>query len=100
MIIVTVKYAAKSGCRDKVIELATAMARHSRTEKGCLAYDQLPSAENDQDIFVLEKWETKEDLNVHLKTSQFAKFNTDRKPYVVENSQSLQVFEANEVSLN
>jgi len=99
MIIVTVKYSVKPGCRDKVMELATAVARYSRTEKGCIAYDQLPSAENDQDVFVLEKWETKEDLIAHIKTSQFAQFSADRKPYVVDNSQSMQVFEANEIIL-
>ena len=99
MIIVTVKYSVKPGYRDKVMELAKEVARFSRTEKGCLTYDQLPSAENDREIFVLEKWETINDLVAHSNTSQFVEFNENRKPYVVEGSRSIQVFEANEVSL-
>ena len=99
MIIITVKYSIKPGYRDEVMEYAKEMARYARTEKGCLAYDQLPSAENDQDIFVIEKWETKEDLIAHSKTAKFAEFNAGRNLYLVENSRSMQAFEANKISL-
>jgi len=97
MIIITVKYSIKSGHRDEVMEYAKEMARYSRTEKGCLAYDQLPSAENDQDIFVIEKWETQEDIAAHGKSAQYAEFNAKRAPYVIEGSRSVQRYEAKEI---
>ncbi len=98
MIIITVKYSIKSGYRDEVMKYAVEMARYSRTEKGCLAYDQLPSAENDQDIFVIEKWETQEDIAAHGQSRQYAEFNAKRSPYVIEGSRSVQRYEVIEIS--
>ena len=98
MIIVAVKYSVKPGTRDLVMEGARKYMAHTWTEKGCIAYEHLPSTLNDTDITVFEKWETKEDLIAHMQAPEFTEFRAWRAPYN-EGPPVAEVFEAVQITL-
>ena len=97
MIIITVKYSVQPGQRDKAMELAREYMAYTWTEKGCIFYEHLPSTVNDQDVYVLEKWETKEDFHAHISTPKYAAFKESRAALLIKDAFSLQVYEAKEV---
>jgi len=59
---------------EKRMELSQAVASLSdpiRMEKGCLRYDLCRSIEDENQLFLLEEWDTQENLVTHLKSQHF-----------------------------
>lgn len=59
---------------EKHKELSQTMALLSgsiRMEKGCLRCDFCQSVEDSNQLFLLEEWDTEENLTVHLKSKHF-----------------------------
>jgi quinol monooxygenase YgiN len=59
---------------EKRMELSQTIALLTvsiRTEKGCQRCDFIQSAENDNDLCLLEEWDNQEDLMSHLKSDRF-----------------------------
>jgi quinol monooxygenase YgiN len=56
-----------------------------RTEKGCLRIDFCQSMENENELCILEEWDTRENLNNHLESERFSvlrgAMNLLREPY-------------------
>ena len=98
VIVVAVKYTVKPGTRDEVLKLAAINVRETRKEKGCIEYTAYPSAENDQDIFVYETWETLEDIKVHSQSPHFLEFSEKRKPMLVEGSYIIKKYTAEPIT--
>jgi quinol monooxygenase YgiN len=42
-----------------------------RAEKGCRRYDFCQSVEDENELFLLEEWDTQEDLMGHLRSGRF-----------------------------
>jgi quinol monooxygenase YgiN len=59
-----------------------------RAEKGCLRCDFCQGMEDENELFILEEWDTQENLNSHLKTEYFkilrGAMNLLREPYKME----------------
>jgi quinol monooxygenase YgiN len=67
MIYVVATSHVKPESRDAFIKGAKASIAETRKEKGCIAYESHTSI-NDPNLFVVvERWETREDLNAHGK---------------------------------
>jgi quinol monooxygenase YgiN len=65
MIYVVATSHVKPESRDAFIEGARECIAETRKEKGCLSYESHTSI-NDPNLFVVvERWETREDLNAH-----------------------------------
>ena len=65
MIYVVATSHVKPESRDAFIKGAKACIAETRKEKGCIAYESHTSI-NDPNLFVVvERWETREDLNAH-----------------------------------
>ncbi|MDL2219502.1 antibiotic biosynthesis monooxygenase [Ruminococcaceae bacterium OttesenSCG-928-O06] len=102
MIIVEVYYRAKPGKRAEILELAKDNIAKSRQEKGNLSYSHYPSFENDQDVFVFEKWEEAEDLIAHTKMPHHQAFSAARRPLLEDGSFKITVWDStvNEATTN
>ena len=94
VIIVAVKYTVKQGMRDEVLKLAAINVRETRKEKGNIEYTVYPSAENDQDVFVFETWETNENLKAHSQAPHYLEFCEKRKPMLVEGTFKIKKYTA------
>jgi quinol monooxygenase YgiN len=73
---------------EKRMELSQTIASliaSIRTEKGCQRCDFCQSNEDDTRLFLLEEWDSQENLMSHLKTKRFKVFrgamNLLREPY-------------------
>ncbi len=93
MIIVSVWYTVKPGMREDVMEIAKPSIEATRKEKGNIQYAHYPSIENDQDMFVFEVWESKADIEAHIRTPHYLKFGKARKPMLVEGSYRYTLYE-------
>ena len=59
---------------EKRVELSQTIASLSssiRMEKGCRRFDFCQSIEDENRLFLLEEWDTEENLMTHLKSNQF-----------------------------
>ncbi len=59
---------------EKHIELSQTIASQSsstRMEKGCRCWDFCQSTEDENRLFLLEEWDTQENLMIHLKPERF-----------------------------
>ena len=86
MIIVEASYRVKPGMRDKLLELCKANMEGSRKEPGNIAYTHYPSPDNDQDVFVFEKWESEEAFSTHSSTKHHQEFCKLRAPMLEPNT--------------
>ena len=73
---------------EKRLELSQTIALlivSVRTEKGCNRCDFCQSSEDENRLFLLEEWDTRENLMSHLKSERFRVFrgamNLLREPY-------------------
>jgi quinol monooxygenase YgiN len=73
---------------EKRLELSQTIALlivSIRTEKGCSRCDFCQSSEDENRLFLLEEWDTRENLTNHLKSERFRVFrgamNLLREPY-------------------
>ncbi|MDR3232015.1 MAG: antibiotic biosynthesis monooxygenase [Synergistaceae bacterium] len=98
MIVVTSKFRAKPGKRDKIAELARPCIDVTRKETGCLRYELFLSSEDDVTLQFIEEWTDLDSLRAHLKGAHLATFKEARKD-IVDEGAILKIFEAKEISL-
>ena len=98
MIVVTSKFRAKPGKRDRILELARPCVEATRHEKGCIRYELFMSGEDDVTLQFIEEWTDLDALRVHLKSPHLATFKEQRKDSTEEGG-ILKIFEARETSL-
>ena len=67
MIYVVATSQVKPEARDAFIKGAKECIAATRKEKGCISYDGNVSVNNPDQYVVVERWETREDLNAHGK---------------------------------
>jgi quinol monooxygenase YgiN len=60
-----------SGKRMELSQTIASLVGSVRTEKGCKGCDFCQSMEDENELFLLEEWETQENLRSHLKSGRF-----------------------------
>lgn len=98
MIIVTAKFTAKPGMREKIVEISQEAIALTRNEEGNISYTLFKSSDDDVTLMYFEEWETLEALKAHLKTDHILKAREARKE-LIEGAPAVRVFESKEVSL-
>ena len=66
------------------IDIFKQMVEPTKTEKGYIEYEMYQDKNSDNTLVVLEKWETQEDFNNHLKSDHFNKFVPSLKELMIK----------------
>jgi quinol monooxygenase YgiN len=85
MILVLIRMKVLSEKRLELSQTITLLTTSIRTEKGCRRCDFCQSMEDENELWLLEKWDTQENLKNHLKSERFRVFrgamNLLKEPY-------------------
>ena len=81
-----VRYMAKDGCRETFVrELVEAgILTLIRDEPGCLAYDYYFSAQQEDEILLVEQWQTQAHQSIHLQQPHMARLRELKEQYVAD----------------
>ena len=84
MFVLNVIFNCKPGKREEFLKLIKAYGidAASREEDGCYRYDFFMSAEDPDDLFLLEFWRDADAQKVHTTAPHFAKLGELKKDYV------------------
>ena len=85
MILVTVRMKVSSEKRMELSQTIASLIGSIRTEKGCKRCDFCESIADKNRLFLLEEWDTRENLMTHLKSEHFkvlrGAMNLLKEPY-------------------
>lgn len=81
MITVTVAGKVKPEYRTTFLKHMEELAPIVRAEKGCILYQQNISADDENLLFLYEKWESKEDLMIHLASKHMQEHLEEARPW-------------------
>jgi quinol monooxygenase YgiN len=71
MILVTIRMNVRSEKRMELSQTIASLSSSIRMEKGCNRCDFCQSTEDENRFFLLEEWDTQENLMTHLKSEHF-----------------------------
>ncbi|MDQ5987024.1 MAG: hypothetical protein CSYNP_02760 [Syntrophus sp. SKADARSKE-3] len=71
MILVTIRMKVLSEKRLELSQTIALLVTSIRMEKGCQRVDFFQSVDDENRLFLLEEWNTQENLTAHLKSEQF-----------------------------
>ena len=74
MVIVAVTFFVKDGMMDEFMRLSSECIDETRKETGCIQYEMFKAIEDENKMFLFEKWQSRENLADHQKTSHFEKY--------------------------
>ncbi|MFC5051095.1 putative quinol monooxygenase [Rubritalea spongiae] len=83
MITKKINLTAKAGKEGELENLLKMMVMESKPEAGCVSYELYQQKESLADFFLIEIWETAEQLEEHKATAHFAKFK-ELAPELIE----------------
>jgi len=72
MIIVRITMKALMEKRREMMQTLLSMIEPAGKEKGCLSYDIFCDLEDNHVFSLIEEWETREDLNRHIRSERFS----------------------------
>lgn len=98
MIIVLAKVTSKDGMEDKIINEAKTLIEATRAEKGCIEYNLYNPIDSENILLFVEKWETKEFLESHIKQDHFIKFGSAIEDYLAKDL-DISVYLSEEIEL-
>ena len=85
MILVIIRMRVFAEKRKELSQTIASLIGSIRTEKGCKRCDFCQSVEDENRLFLLEEWDTRENFKGHLKSRRFKVFrgamNLLREPY-------------------
>jgi quinol monooxygenase YgiN len=85
MILVTIRMKVLSEKRRELSQTIASLSGSIRKEKGCQRCDFCHSIEDENRLFLLEEWDTQENLMTHLKSEHFrvlrGAMNLLKEPY-------------------
>ncbi|MGD0918327.1 MAG: antibiotic biosynthesis monooxygenase family protein [Thermodesulfobacteriota bacterium] len=85
MILVIIRMNAPSEKRKELSQTIASLIGSIRTEKGCKRCDFCQSTENENKLWLLEEWDTQENLKSYLKSGRFrvlrGAMNLLKEPY-------------------
>jgi len=71
MILVIIRMKVLAEKRKELSQTIASLIGSLRTEKGCLRCDSYRSMEDENELCIVEEWDTRENLNSHLKSERF-----------------------------
>lgn len=71
MIAITAKHTIAPQSVDTYRKLMRELAESTRVEAGCIGYYVVQSAENPQEHTLFEFWQSRDDLDAHMRTEHF-----------------------------
>ena len=98
MILVSAKFKAKPGMREKVVEISRHAVECTRKEKGNISYTLYKSSDDEETLMYFEEWTDIESLRAHLKTQHILDAREARKEMLAAPVE-VKVFESKEVEL-
>ena len=81
-----VRYLAKPGCREKFVRqlVEEGILTLIRQEDGCLAYDYYFSAQDENELLLIERWQSAEHQRVHMQQPHMARLRELKEQYVAD----------------
>ncbi len=92
MVIVTVKSKTKPEYTEQYLKEFNKTAEEVRKEEGCLEYELYQCGADKTEFFLFERWESKNHVDVHLKTKHMLMFIEKTENWF--ESKDVQVYEA------
>ena len=79
-----VTYTAKPGCREAFVRqiVTEGILTAIRGEDGCLAYDYYFSAQDENVVLLIERWESEAHQRVHMQQSHMASLRKIKEAYI------------------
>ena len=71
MILVIIRMKVLAGKRKELSQTISLLLGPLKAEKGCRRCDFYGSMEDESELCILEEWDTRENLNNHLKSERF-----------------------------
>ncbi len=71
MVPIHIKMNVRSEKRKELLQTLKSIVPQVRTEKGCVSSDLYHNDENENDILLVEAWETRNELDDHLRSGSF-----------------------------
>ena len=87
MIRINVEITVSSDKRQTVLENILQLAEKSRKEQGCIGYEIFENSRKEQELLILETWESEQALSAHEKTEHF----TTLVPVTHDNSEKMEI---------
>ena len=83
-----VRYQAKPGCREKFVRqlVEEGILTLIRQEDGCLAYDYYFSAQDENELLLIERWQSAEHQRVHMQQPHMARLKELKAQYIDHNT--------------
>jgi quinol monooxygenase YgiN len=85
MILVIIRMKVLAEKRRELSQTIVSLIGSLKTENGCLRFDFSQSMEDENELCILEEWDTRENFNNHLKSERFrvlrGAMNLLREPY-------------------
>jgi quinol monooxygenase YgiN len=85
MVLVIIRMKVLAEKRKELSQAIVSLIGSLRTEKGCLRCDFCQGMEDENELCILEEWDTRENLNSHLNSELFSvlrgAMNLLREPY-------------------
>ena len=72
MIIVKITMAARPEKRKEVMQTLLSMIEPTENERGCLSFHAFRDIEDKNVLSLIEEWETRDDLDDHIKSDRFS----------------------------
>ena len=79
-----VRYTAKDGCREAFVReiVETGILTLIRQEAGCLAYDYYISAQDENVVLLIERWESAEHQRIHMQQPHMTRLREIKDKYI------------------
>ncbi len=86
MLIINVRYTIKPGKREEFVKIVQkeGILTESKNEKGNVGYDYFYPVDSDEDILLVEKWNSREVWEAHRQASHIQKFQGIKENYVLK----------------
>ena len=81
-----VRYTAKDGCREAFVReiVEAGILTLIRQEPGCLAYDYYFSAQDENELLLIERWESAAHQRVHMEQPHMARLREIKDKYITD----------------
>ena len=83
-LILYVRYTAKPGCRETFVRqiVEKGILALIRQEPGCLAYDYYFSAQDENEVLLIERWESAAHQRVHMEQPHMVRLREIKDKYI------------------
>ena len=83
-LILYVRYTAKPGCRESFVRdiVEAGILTQIRQEDGCLAYDYYFSAQDENELLLIERWQSAGHQRVHMQQPHMTRLRELKAQYI------------------